>query len=66
VLAALRAGIRTVCCLCANKRDLEEIPADAREQLTFVWVEPGGRSGAAALAPAPAGGTARRAVHPPG
>jgi ATP-dependent Lon protease len=22
-----------------NKRDLEDIPADAREQLTFVWLE---------------------------
>jgi ATP-dependent Lon protease len=22
-----------------NQRDLEEIPADAREQLTFVWLE---------------------------
>ena len=39
VLAALRAGIRTVLLPARNKRDLEEIPADAREQLTFVWVE---------------------------
>jgi ATP-dependent Lon protease len=39
VLAALRAGIRTVLLPSRNKRDLDEIPADAREQLTFVWVE---------------------------
>jgi ATP-dependent Lon protease len=39
VLAALRAGIRTVMLPVRNKRDLEDIPADAREQLTFVWLE---------------------------
>jgi ATP-dependent Lon protease len=38
VLAALRAGITTVMLPERNKRDLEDIPADAREQLTFVWV----------------------------
>jgi ATP-dependent Lon protease len=38
VLAALRAGITTVMLPERNKRDLEEIPADAREQLTFKWV----------------------------
>jgi ATP-dependent Lon protease len=39
VLAALRAGIRTVMLPARNRRDLEEIPALAREQLEFVWVE---------------------------
>jgi len=39
VLAALRAGIRTVMLPERNRRDLEEIPADARAQLTFVWVD---------------------------
>jgi ATP-dependent Lon protease len=39
VLAALRAGITTVMLPERNRRDLEEIPADAREQLTFVWIE---------------------------
>ncbi|MGH8801668.1 MAG: S16 family serine protease, partial [Casimicrobiaceae bacterium] len=39
VLAALRAGIRTVMLPARNRRDLEEIPADARRQLTFVWIE---------------------------
>ena len=39
VLAALRAGIKTVMLPLRNQRDLEEIPADARAQLQFVWVE---------------------------
>ena len=38
VLAALRAGIKTVMLPERNKRDLEDIPADARSQLEFVWV----------------------------
>ncbi len=39
VLAALRAGIRTVMLPERNRRDLEDIPVDAREQLKFVWLE---------------------------
>ena len=39
VLAALRAGIRTVMLPERNRRDLEDIPADARERLEFVWVD---------------------------
>ena len=39
VLAALRAGITTVMLPARNRRDLEEIPADARDKLEFVWVE---------------------------
>jgi len=39
VLAALRAGITTVMLPERNRRDLEEIPAEAREKLTFVWME---------------------------
>jgi ATP-dependent Lon protease len=38
-VAAARAGIRTVLLPARNKRDLEEIPAAAREQLEFVWLE---------------------------
>jgi ATP-dependent Lon protease len=53
VLAALRAGIRTVMLPTRNRRDLEDIPADAREQLTFVWVEHVDEAVATALAPAP-------------
>ena len=40
VLAALRAGHHDACMLPArNRRDLEEIPAEAREKLEFVWLE---------------------------
>ena len=39
VLAALRAGIKTVMLPARNKRDLDDIPAEAREKLTFVWLE---------------------------
>jgi ATP-dependent Lon protease len=39
VLAALRAGISTVILPARNRRDLEEIPSDARDKLEFVWVE---------------------------
>ena len=53
VLAALRAGITTVMLPERNKRDLEEIPADAREQLTFVWLENVDQAIATALSPVP-------------
>ena len=43
VLAALRAGIATVMLPARNQRDLEDIPADARAQLEFVWMEQRGR-----------------------
>jgi ATP-dependent Lon protease len=39
VLAAQRAGITTVMLPARNQRDLEDIPADARSQLQFVWLE---------------------------
>jgi ATP-dependent Lon protease len=39
VLAAQRAGIKTVMLPERNRRDLEDIPADARAQLAFVWLE---------------------------
>jgi ATP-dependent Lon protease len=38
-LAALRAGIKTVMLPLRNQRDLEDIPADARAQVEFVWME---------------------------
>jgi len=52
VLAALRAGIRTVMLPERNQRDLEDIPADAREQLSFVWLETVDQALEAALSPA--------------
>jgi ATP-dependent Lon protease len=39
VLAAQRAGITTVMLPARNQRDLEDIPADARAQLKFEWLE---------------------------
>ncbi len=54
VLAALRAGITTVMLPERNRRDLEDIPADAREQLKFVWLENVDQAVAAALSPVPA------------
>ena len=39
VLAALRAGITTVMLPVRNKKDLEDIPEEARRQLDFVWLE---------------------------
>jgi ATP-dependent Lon protease len=38
-LAAARAGIKTVMLPARNRKDLEEIPAAAREKLQFVWLE---------------------------
>ena len=38
-LAALRAGIKTVMVPKRNEKDLEDIPADAKEKLEFVFVE---------------------------
>ena len=58
VLAALRAGITTVMLPARNRRDLEEIPADVRDQLTFVWVEQVDDAIATALSPGPAEATA--------
>jgi len=39
VLAAHRAGVKTVCLPRENARDLEELPAEVRESLRFVPVE---------------------------
>ena len=52
MLAALRAGIKTVMLPARNRRDLEDIPADAREQLKFVWLENVDQAIAEALVPA--------------
>lgn len=39
VIAAARAGIKTVMLPARNKRDFEEIPEAVRDQLQFVWLE---------------------------
>jgi len=38
-LAALRAGIRTVMLPKRNEKDLEDVPAEARAKLEFVFLE---------------------------
>lgn len=50
VLAARRAGISTVLLPTRNRRDLDEIPAPLREQLTFVWLDNVDQAVAAAIA----------------
>ena len=39
VLAALRAGIKTVMLPARNECDIDDIAQDAREQLKFVWLK---------------------------
>jgi ATP-dependent Lon protease len=53
VLAALRAGITTVMLPARNQRDLEDIPAEAREKIKFVWLDLVDDALAAALSGAP-------------
>jgi ATP-dependent Lon protease len=53
VLAALRAGIKTVMLPERNRRDLEEIPQDARDQLQLVWIENADQALATALSNVP-------------
>jgi len=53
VLAALRAGITTVMLPARNRRDLEDIPADARAQVRIEWLETVDDALRVALEPAP-------------
>ena len=39
VLAAMRAGIKTVMLPARNRKDLQDVPEGARERLQFVWLE---------------------------
>jgi ATP-dependent Lon protease len=39
VLAALRAGIKTVLMPARNKKDLQDIPESARDQLEIIWLD---------------------------
>jgi ATP-dependent Lon protease len=58
VLAARRAGIKTVLLPRGNEKDLEEIPAETRQEMEFIFVEHVDAVLAAALLPAlPAGET---------
>ena len=51
VLAAMRAGIRTVMLPARNRKDLEDVPEEARERLQFVWLETVDDAARHALAP---------------
>src|SRR5574341_1224060 len=39
VLAAMRAGITTVMLPKRNQKDLQDVPQEAREKLSFAWLE---------------------------
>jgi ATP-dependent Lon protease len=39
VVAAVAAGIKTVMLPARNRKDLEDIPEEARKRLKFVWLE---------------------------
>jgi ATP-dependent Lon protease len=39
VLAAMRAGLRRVMLPARNRKDLEEVPAEAKQKLEFVWLD---------------------------
>jgi ATP-dependent Lon protease len=56
VLAAARAGITMVLLPARNRKDLEDVPETAREQLSFVWLERVDDAVAAALEPKERGG----------
>src|SRR6202008_4380966 len=55
VLAAARAGITTVLLPSRNKKDLEDVPEAARNQVRFVWLDRVDDAIAAALLPAEEG-----------
>jgi ATP-dependent Lon protease len=52
VLAAARAGITTVMLPARNRKDLEDVPESARNQVRFVWLETVDDAIKAALVPA--------------
>jgi ATP-dependent Lon protease len=74
VLAASRAGIKTVMLPARNHKDLEDVPEAAREQLNFVWLEHvddalatalvGEDESATELAPRQSDAFGRQAAHP--
>jgi ATP-dependent Lon protease len=50
-VAAARAGLTRVLMPARNRKDLEDIPQDARDRLEFIWLEHADEAIAAALAP---------------
>jgi len=65
VLAAHRAGLQRVIMARRNERDLEDIPSEVREALTFIFVDTVAEVLAAALEPAPAGAQGQQPAQPP-
>jgi ATP-dependent Lon protease len=68
VVAAAAAGITRLMLPARNRRDFEEIPAEARNKLEFVWLEHIQEAVSAALSPAPtpdlaAEGASSRPLH---
>jgi ATP-dependent Lon protease len=63
VLAARRAGIETVILPQRNEKDLEDVPADIRAAMHFVYVDTMDEVLEHALAPAAAGEPAARAAR---
>ena len=51
VVAAARAGLKTVMLPARNRKDFDDIPEDARKRLGFVWLDTADQALAAALAP---------------
>jgi ATP-dependent Lon protease len=54
VLAAMRAGITRVMLPARNRKEFEDVPAEAREKLEFVWLDTVDDAMSAALEPEPA------------
>ncbi|CAK0780889.1 Lon protease [Gammaproteobacteria bacterium] len=54
VVAAVRAGITTVMLPARNRKEFEEIPEEARNRLTFHWIDRAEQALEIALAPLPA------------
>jgi ATP-dependent Lon protease len=52
VVAAHRAGLKRVMLPARNHKDYEDIPAEARDDLEFIWLERVEEAVAAALDPA--------------
>jgi ATP-dependent Lon protease len=56
VVAAHQAGINRVMLPARNRKDFEDIPEEAREELEFIWLEKVDEAVSSALEPeAPAG-----------
>jgi ATP-dependent Lon protease len=53
MLAAMRAGIRRVMLPARNRRDLEEVPAEAKQKMEFVFLEDVDEAVRVALGPRP-------------